>query len=551
MLIVTLLLSLTGAARAQSDPFESLGIPVAAPYEDPALKAARAAVAAVAAKPVHPLEAALEGRLAADLEEALVAREGLLEVLEHARSRPQVFPPAPVTRAELFDEWKDEAGRSWARAADLILALDATAARYAAAPELSTPRARAAAFTALALSFTARARFIRAFSVYGTNDPLLKTLFDEAIPSLGLPSGAYGVLAARAGGESGAAAAGLLGAARRSLARAPRPQGPAFQRAARALDADLRTLPVRAARRADLAAAAAAAGPVWGPPAVYALAPLSAADRPTPAFMPPPPADAVTVSSQVAYARDVARRWFRLDASSEPAVLSTADVREFAGALEPGDLLLARRWSSGSPGQGGYWGAAGLYLGTDAGRRAAFGDDSLSAELRALSPALVQTSTAAFPEDLPSVVAAGPGGTAVLSLSHFGAAEAVAALRPRASADAKAAALLRAAGLLGSPYDPFQRPIGPALAEGELLQRAYEGSLAFPDEPAAGPRAASPGGFAAAFDASFGTPRQTMDFVGGVRPGAEAEDRRMSLEQFRALTRSPKWILSDTKENAP
>jgi hypothetical protein len=317
------------------------------------------------------------------------------------------------------------------------------------------------------------------------------------------------------------------------------------------LDADLKSLPARAPRRFTLAAAAEAAGPAWGAAPAYALPPEGAVDRPTPAFLPPSPGDAVTVSSQVAYARDVARRWFRLDASTGPTALSKSDARAFAGALSSGDILLARRWAAGSPGQGGFWGAAGLYVGGDAARRAAFGDDSLSAELRAIAPAFVEASTSTAPEDLPSVVAAGPGGVAVLTLARFAGAEAVAALRPRASADAKADALRRAAGLLGSPYDPFQRPGGPALSEGELVQRAYDGSLAFPDEPAAGPRAASPGGFAAAFDAAFATPRQTTDFVAGVRPGAEAEDRRMTLEQFRALSRGPKWISSTPKENAP
>jgi hypothetical protein len=170
VLLVTLALSLAAAAAAQSDPFLELGIPAASPYEDPARKAAKAAPPP---KPVHPLEAALEGRLAADLAEILAARDALAEVRDYARSRPLAFPPARVERAELFDEWRDEAGRAWSRAADILLALDAQGARYAAAPALSTPRARAAACSALALSFTARARFMRDFSAYAANDAAL------------------------------------------------------------------------------------------------------------------------------------------------------------------------------------------------------------------------------------------------------------------------------------------------------------------------------------------------------------------------------------------
>ncbi|TBR21765.1 hypothetical protein EPO15_09510 [bacterium] len=549
MLLVTLLVTLAAPARAQADPFSELGIPASSPYEDPALKAAKAAKAAP--KPVHPLEAVLESRLAADLEDILAARAGLSEVLDYAKTRPQAFPPAPVTRAELFDEWRDEAGLAWARAADLMLALDAQAARYAEAPRLSTPRGRGAAFTALALSFAARARFLRAFALYGENDPLLKALFDAEGPALGLPAGAFTALTARMTGDAGAKAAGLARAARQAFGKGPRPQGPVFQRAERALDEDLKALPAEPPKRFSLTEAAEAAGPVWGMPAVFAPAPSEAADRPVPAFLPPPLTDAVTVSSQVAYARDVARRWFRLDASSAPAVLSRQDARAFAEALRPGDVLLARRWSAGAPGQGGWWGAAALYAGSDAARRAEFGDDSLSAELRVLAPGTVQTSTSTPPEDLPTVFEAGPGGVVLTTLARFAAAESVAALRPRLEPEAKAAAVRGAAGLLGRPYDPAQRPGGTALSEGELVARAYQGALALAEEPAAGPRAPSPGGLAAAFDAAFGTPRQAFDFVAGFVPGAEAEDRRMTLERFRALTREPKWILRTPKENAP
>lgn len=545
---MSLFLSLAAPAAAQSDPFAELGIPVAAPTSDPAAKAAKEKAAA---KPLHPLETVLEARLAADLGEIQAAREGLLEVLGYAQGRPQAFPPAPVGRAELFDEWRDDAGRAWARAADFLLALDAQASRYAAAPQLSTPRARAAAFSALALAYTARARFARAFAPYADNDPLVKAVFDAEDPALGLPAGALSALTARLGGPDGAAAVGLARAARQSFKGAPRPSGPVFQRAERALDEDLRALPARGPRRFTLAEAAAALGPVLAGPVPAEPSPTAAPERPVPSFLPPPPADAVTVSSQVAYARDVARRWFRLDASSEAVALSRADARGLAASLEPGDVLLARRWSQGSLGQGGFWGAAGLYVGGDAERRAAFGDDSLSAELRALAPALLQTSTTTAPEDLPSVLAAGPRGVVVMTLAEFGAAEALAALRPRLSASDKAEALRRAAGALGRPYDPSQRPGGNALSEGEFLAHAYLDVLPFPEEPAAGPRAASPGGLAVAFDATFGTPRQAFDFAGGVRPGAEAEDRRMTLEQFRALSRAPKWNLRNTKENAP
>ncbi|MBI3297707.1 MAG: hypothetical protein HYZ75_06055 [Elusimicrobia bacterium] len=515
------LLALSTGVVAQSDPFLELGIPTSAPWEDPAAKKAGAAKAEAAV--LNPLEAALPGRLAGDLAELLAARAELAALPAYARTRPQVFPPAPVENAVAFEEYRVEARDAWVRALDFLLALDAAAARYADAPRVKARAPRAAAFGVLALSYAARARFVRSWDDAAARDAALGRLFDEAVPELGTPEGAWTRLLARFSAENVRRDAGLVRAAWRAGGSA-KVLSPA---AAAAVEADLKALSPVSTKRFSLQAAAAAAGPEFALPSDPAPAPAAAPERPRPAFLPPMPAGELTVSSRVAAAVGAVRHFFLLDASTAPAVPSRAELRELASTLRPGDILLARRMDGrGGLGRPGWWDAAGIYLGGDADRRSAFGDDSLSASLRAAAPSLAVLSTATASEDLLSVVTADRAGVRAAPLARFGAATALAALRPRVAEADKAEALLRAARLIGGALRGD---------EGELLERVYAGTPA-------------PGALAKRFDESFGTPAQAFDFVAGLRPGAEHGDRRMSVSEFRAASRRPKWDFVDSEE---
>ncbi|MBI5595960.1 MAG: hypothetical protein HY928_07715, partial [Elusimicrobia bacterium] len=310
---------------------------------------------------------------------------------------------------------------------------------------------------------------------------------------------------------------------------------------------DLKALRARPAPRAG------ALEPVFRHRGVSVRPAAEAVEREAVPLMPPVPEGAVGVSSRVAYAVGAFRHWFQLDASTDAAAPDRAALRSFAEALRPGDIILTRRLGArGAVGQGGWWDGAGLYAGGDRQRRAMFGDDSLSAAMRAASPALTVLSTSTALEDLPAVIAASRGGVAAAPLAVFCAAEAVAALRPLVPDEAKSEALLRAARLVGRPYDDAQDPAGDGrVSEGELPALAYEGRLALDEEPAAGRRSASPGGIARAFDARFGSPAARLEFVAGIDRGGPAQDRRLSVERLRESARRPKWDLVESEEKAP
>lgn len=557
MLIVSVLSALL-AAGAHADPFSELGIPTAPPWESPAGDPRSPAEAKKDSDPEGAYEVALAARLPADLSDALAWRGELASLLRYAASRPQVFPKGPLQRAELFDEYRADAQSSWARALDLVLALDRLSALYGPARASKDPAARRSAQAMTALLCAVRARFVRSWSVYAERDGALKTLFDAPQPGLGLSSGTWSRLAGLSTGDGGRREADAARAAwdssggARAFKAAGR-LGPDLRRsAAAAAAADLKALMARPARR-GAPAPRTSLGPVFSHRGLSAVLEAEAPERPALPVMPPVPEGTVTVSSRVAYAVGTFRHWFQLDASTDAAVPDRGQVRTLAEALRPGDILLARgRGSRGAVGQGGWWDAAGLYAGSDGERRSAFGDDALSAALRAAAPAMTVLSTMTALEDLPTVVSASRDGVAARSLAAFCAAEAVVALRPLVPEAAKSAALLGAARLVGRPYDPAQDPAEAArVSEGELLALAYEGALAFEEEPAGGRRAASPGGVARAYDARFGTPGQRLEFVAGIGPGGPSQDRRLSIERFRESARRRRWDLAEPEEKAP
>lgn len=550
-LMIILAALLAPDVRAQSDPFSELGIPVAAPGVDPAsIKKDGKKASGIA--DMSPLEAALPERLGRDIGDMLAWRSELDSLLSYARRRPQVFPPAPVEKPVQFDEYQVEARAAWGRALDILLALDAAAARYGEAPRLSKREARAAAFAALAVSYAARARFVRAWEAYVVRDASLAGLFNEPAPELGMGAGVWTRFAARFSGARGRREAGLVRAAWKAggAGNALSLKNFSSKAAAAAFESDLKFLAPESPRRFSLEEATRAGDAEFSLPERGSVLTSSVPERAVPAFMLPVPEGELTVSSRVAFAVDSVRHWFQLGASSAPAVLGGYELRDFARALMPGDILLARRLDGrGSVGQGGWWDAAGLYLGTDAERRATFGDDTLSASLRGVAPVLSALSTMTAQVDLPTVVAAGPGGVAAAPLSRFAAVSALAALRPRVGNPAKKEALLRAARLIGRAYDRSQDPgTEAAISEGELIERAFAGALSFHREASAW--AASPNLFAKRFDELFGTAAQIFDFVAGVAPGSETGDRRMTLEAFRVSGRLPKWDFVDRIERA-
>ena len=135
-------------------------------------------------------------------------------------------------------------------------------------------------------------------------------------------------------------------------------------------------------------------------------------------------------------------------------------------------------------------------------------------------------------------------GVVFTSLEHSAAADALAVLRPRLPPAERPAALVRAFGYAGRPYDyDFDFRTDAALVCTELVYKAYEAAgLRFPVVEILGRPVLPANELARRFDADFGAAAQQFDLIlfvdGHERSGVAVE---ASVEKFRQSWRRPKW----------
>jgi hypothetical protein len=237
------------------------------------------------------------------------------------------------------------------------------------------------------------------------------------------------------------------------------------------------------------------------------------------------------------------------------ALVSPAQVAALGTVLEPGDLLLARREGYlSNMGIPGFWPHSVLYVGTPEERRRALADPDVVAWVQARGQAdgdfealLARTHPAAYGR----AVAADGGvprraleaiseGVAFTTLDHAAGADHVAALRPRLPAVEKAAALLRAFGYAGRPYDfDFDFRTDAALVCSELIYKAYEPGpgrqgLRLPLVEVLGRPVLPPSEIVRLFDVELGTPAAQLElvrFLDGRQAAGPAVER--DVEAFR------------------
>ena len=228
--------------------------------------------------------------------------------------------------------------------------------------------------------------------------------------------------------------------------------------------------------------------------------------------------------------------------------------------LEPGDILLVRREGYLSNiGIPGFWPHAVLYVGTPEERRRAFADPEVAAWVQArgqpdgdFEALLARTHPAAHARavapdgDAPRrALEAISEGVVFTTLEHAAGADHVAALRPRLPAVEKAAALLRAFGYAGRPYDfNFDFRTDAALVCSELVYKAYEPGpgrqgLRLPLVEVLGRPVLPPNEIARLFDAELGTPAAQLElvrFLDGWRAGRGGGRRRGGVPPELAAT---------------
>jgi hypothetical protein len=484
--------------------------------------------AASPAAGLEPRAARLDGDRAAVLQ----YRAGLRDVVAAVRAHPDLVSAGGAVPPALPDaRTRAEVRSLWARFLDYLLALDAIGRQYQRFDELHGPAQSLATLIGHAV-FVAEYRFALDLLDRLDHVPALHVVLNEPVSELGLPRDTYARVRARflnvlRGSEF--AAWTLVG------------EGPASGVAA-SLGAAV------AEDRAEIGRAGRGRGPV------------------------------MTLTNAIRIVqRTGAGAWFPVQAGvaewmgdtrlgqPRPALVAPAQIATLPARLEAGDVLLERReWYLSNIGLPGFWPHSALYIGQPEDRRALAqrtdvqawvreqgepGGD-LEALLRARHPAAYARSLVLEDGHPRRVLEAMSEGVVFTSLEHSAAADSVAVLRPRLGPVEKAAALVRAFGYAGRPYDfDFDFRSDAALVCTELIYKAYErapgqAGLGLPVPVVAGRPVLPANDVARHFDETYGSERQVFDFVlfldGRERAGVAVE---RPVGEFRRSWQRPKWRL--------
>lgn len=470
-------------------------------------------------------------RQAQDLTAVLRYRQGLRDTLAYIGTRPEIFPPVRPTQAALLPAAdRDAARRLWQRWLDYYLALDSSGRYHDDFAALADARDRERSFRVSYLAFVGGYRAALEFIDAAERNPGLDALLNEPLPELGLPARSYDRFKLRFLNVARATEFATLEALRQTLTS----DDAATQAIAR-----------------DDAAAIWRAGRGRG----HALTAKNALDiiRKTgfTAWFP--------VQAGVAEWMGDAKV-YRVHRS----LVSAAQIAAMMPQLEPGDILLERReWYLSNVGLPGFWPHAAIYIGTPQERARYFDDadvrawvqrqgepsGALDSLLRArYAPAYARSLVPQEHEHVARVIEAISEGVSFTTLEHSADADSVAVLRPRLAKVEKAAALVRAFGYAGRPYDfDFDFRTDSALVCTELVYKAYEPGadsrgLTLPLVEVLGRPATPANEMVRQFDAQYGTPAQQTELVLFL-DGQERQRRAVSasLDEFRNSWRRPKW----------
>jgi hypothetical protein len=430
-----------------------------------------------------------------------IYRDGLAALIEHVNQRKDLFPGCKLKRPLLLKRHaRNEVISIWKSMLDYYMALDSIAAFHRDFLTLENRHQQKFSYHIFRSAFLAEYRFALDFISVAENNPGLDTLFNEAVPDLGLPDNIYANFKYR-----------FLNVIIASEFAAFEAVEPFF---GDPVDIDLKQYIVEDGK------AIWAHGKYKGP--------------------------ALTVKNGIKILKTAGHKaWFPVQKGvsmwmgetkvyrKHEYLIKDDQIRQFAHLLEPGDILLERReWYLTNVGIPGYWSHAALYIGTPQERREFFDDPQtrMWAQKQAapslealLSQTYVRTYSigkrASADGNPVRVMEAIAKGVVFSSLEFSAGCDSLAVLRPRLQKKEKALAIFRAFRYFGRPYDyNFDYLTENSLVCTELIYKAYEPGmestgLRLPLEKIGKHLVTPANAFAKKFSQTYNTDRQQMDLV--------------------------------------
>jgi hypothetical protein len=493
-----------------------------------------AGLSLVACAPVPPLgqldPPAREARLASDAAAVVVYRAGLRDVVAYVDARPDLFARdrarAPILPSR---EAREAIWTAWQRFLDYTLALDSLGRAYQGFDALPSP-AREQSFAIGHAAFVATYRFAVELVDRLDRNSDLHPLLNEPIPELGLPRDTYRRLRLRVLNAARAtefAALAAVGGATRDAAPPALAAGLLEDRGALWRYGAGRGLVLTATNARQIVQGVGFAA--WFP-VQASIADWMGATRPLP---------------------------------NDRARVSATQIAALGAVLEPGDILLVRREGTSPTSASQVSGPTRCSTSArlkNGGVPFALPRSPPGAESRGqpdgdVEALLARTSPAAYAQAIAAdggrarrALEAVSEGVVFTTLEDAAHADHVAALRPRLSAIEKAAALLRAFGYAGRPYDfNFDFRTDAVLVCSELVYKAYEPGpgrigLRLPLVEILGRPVLPPNEIVRFFDAELGIPAAQLELVRFLDGrGANGVAVESDIEAFRRSWRSPKW----------
>ena len=127
-----------------------------------------------------------------DMRAVKIYRNGLAALIEHVNQRQDLFPKYKLKRPLLLKHHaRNEVISVWKSLLDYYMALDSIAAFHGDFLKLENRHRQKFSYHIYRAAFLVEYRFALDFITVAENNPGLDTLFNEAIPDLGLPNNVY------------------------------------------------------------------------------------------------------------------------------------------------------------------------------------------------------------------------------------------------------------------------------------------------------------------------------------------------------------------------
>ena len=502
------------------------------PFRRPAAIALLCAAACSCAHRPVPTPLPVPPSLSAEAARIRASRRALEGALEAVRRRSDLFPPKALRGKRLLPwDGRQAALDSWQEVFEAQRALEEVLARRPAAIDLRRGAEVDAEYEVGYAAYVAHFRYATEFIARAEKDPSYDILFNDPDRRRGLPGGAYGAMKNQFNSAARAVEFALHAALRATRG------GGGLQGLVEGVEEDAGHMYRQGVRDALRLAAGSR---------------LDDLERLFRALWYPALATAANWMGEARLRR------------SGVFLVSHDQVRALRDALRPGDILLTRReWRWSNLGVPGYWVHSALYVGAPEERRRHLNDEDVRAWVRAqgvadgdLEALLQQRHPRSYRLSLrprtdgtqARIIEGFTEGICLTTLEWSTLADAIAVLRPRLAGRDIAAAIDRAFGYHGRPYDfNFEFLTDSSLICTELIYKCYEmrgggAGLRLPVREVFGRMLMPANDLVRHFDATYGTPEQELDLVRFFDP-RERERRAVegSLEEFRGSWRRSRF----------